>query len=144
MSNFCECCGQPLPGSEEKVALFGGKLVIVNGIMKWDGGEMRMTPTESFVCMAIARKFPGPANNDFIIDYLEGCRAIDFQSDGFRVIDVHVSHIRTRMLDAGCPFHIQTVWGVGKQFAEGMADGRVLTASGYSREHWKAKRRAGR
>lgn len=139
MSNFCECCGQPLPGSEEKVALFGGKLTITNGLMLWEGGHMRMTPGQSFVCMAIARKHPVPTPKEYIMDFLENCRTLDFKSEDTQIIEVHITRIRRMMAKHKCPFRIETVWGIGRRFMEGPADGKILTSNGYTKWYGSLK-----
>lgn len=139
MAKFCECCGQPMPGTES-VSLFTNRLNIEVGIMRWPGGSTRLTIGESYICMALARNHPRPVSMNFLMDYMENT-PMDFRAEGPRIVDVYISHIRAKMLKADCPFHIETIWGIGKHFAEGPADGRIMTASGYSREHWKAKHR---
>lgn len=142
MAKFCDCCGQPLPGSEDRVTLFNQKLTILQNGLLWDGGQCSLTKSEAMVCMAIARCYPRPASVNFVMDFLENCQSLAFQADDGKIIDVFVCKIRRKMLNAGCPFHIETTWGLGKQFAEGAANGPIITASDYPRDQWKAERHA--
>jgi hypothetical protein len=142
MTKFCKCCGQALPGTEASATLFNGKLTIRLDGLYWDGNHCRLTKTQSYVCLAMARTYPRPMSMDFAMDYLENIPDLGFSSDNGKIIDVFLCKIRKAMLDAGCPFHIETTWGLGKQFVEGAAPGRVISASSYPRDSWKEAKHA--
>jgi DNA-binding response OmpR family regulator len=144
MAIFCKDCGQPLPGTEERALLFDGDLAIELTGLIWSDGKCKLTKAESLTCMALARSFPRPASVDFVMDYLENCKGLNFRAEDDKVIDVFICKVRKKMLDAGCPFHIETTWGVGKQFAEGPAEGRLISASSYPRDAWKEQKHAER
>lgn len=144
MAKFCECCGQPYPGSEDFASLFDGRLIIRPDGMHYDGKFLRLPKSQAYICMAIARTYPRPASAEFCMDYLENCESLAFHADDYKIIDVQVCKIRRQMLDAGMPFHIVTTWGLGKQFAEGPAAGPLLNASHYPRDEWKAERHGNR
>lgn len=144
MAKFCAHCGQAMPGSEERADLFDSRLIIRPEGMEWEGGGCRLTKLEAQICMAMARTFPRPASPDFTMDYLENSQAIDFQAEESKIIDVVVCRIRKKMLENASPFHIVTTWGVGKQFAEGAANGPIVSASAYPRDQWKEARNGNR
>jgi DNA-binding response OmpR family regulator len=119
MAKFCAHCGQTLPGLDEKATLFSGKLSIHPGKMEWDGGRCILTMLETQVAMAVARCHPRPASTEFTMDFLENNHAIKFKAEDPKIVQVIICRIRRKMLDAKCPFRIETVWGQGKVFAEG-------------------------
>lgn len=138
MAKFCDCCGQPLPGTEEEATLFDGSLRMTRTGLHWNDGHLRLSKSEALVCMAIARTYPRPASIEFVMDYLENVPEARFDAESSKIIDVFVCKIRKKMFDANVPFHVVTTWGVGKQFAEGHANGRIGMASDYPRDEWLA------
>ncbi|KRF18106.1 response regulator transcription factor [Paenibacillus sp. Soil787] len=105
--------------SEESEVMQRGELVISESKCQvWkEGKELVLTPTEFKLLLTLATK-PGIVYSR--LQLLKAALADDFLNFE-RTIDAHVSHLRKKIEDdASNPVYVQTVYGFGYKFGDGL------------------------
>jgi DNA-binding response OmpR family regulator len=80
-----------------------------------DGMGMDLRPSERLILMSLYDASPKVITRETLDRACDLKRVVNNrkESNGHKVVDVHMSHIRRKLREANAPCKIQTVWGVG-------------------------------
>jgi two-component system, OmpR family, phosphate regulon response regulator PhoB len=102
---------QAAPGSgAERVAVAGIDIDRINHVVKVDGSEVALTPTEFRILWVLARQPGRPFTRNELLD---SCRGEDANALA-RTIDVHIRSLRQKLRKRAA--NVETVRGIGYRF----------------------------
>jgi DNA-binding response OmpR family regulator len=109
--------GQPEPAPIERLEFAGLEIDLRRHCVRVDGTERRLTPREFALLATLARE-PGKVFSR--LELLD--QAFGFDYEGLdRTIDTHVRNLRRKVeANPEQPRYVQTVYGVGYRFSEGL------------------------
>jgi two-component system phosphate regulon response regulator PhoB len=107
---------QPAQSVSDRVAVSGIEIDRVNHMVKVDGSEVTLTPTEFRILWVLARQPGRPFTRNELLD---SCRGEDANALA-RTIDVHIRSLRQKLRKRAN--NVETVRGIGYRF-RGVASG---------------------
>ena len=104
-ATFCPTCFAPYP------PLDGIAVYLAENVLEADGVKVKMRPKEAELVSILAAHMSRVVRRDSLMQMLYGGQARNPPEE--KVLDIFVCAIRQKLVAAGCPVEIETVWGSG-------------------------------